>query len=149
MFVASIAAAALVGGAIGFGFGWKSGAKAGPVFDLFTAAQFSTYVSAIRHNGTPAAYEDALRSSISLNDQLRARDADPSNQRMYLFDKALDLVRLSELAKERGATEEASRLSAEVEALCPNTGIRDCSFRKLVGVASYIDSDFGMEPSAR
>src|SRR5262245_1595005 len=117
------------------------GVKAGPVFDLFAAAQFGSYVAAIRHGGTDEAYEDALRSNLTLNKQLKARDADPSSQRMYDLDSAVTLTRLSQLAAKRGASDEAKRFELEAESLCPATGIRDCSLTKLLEVAQYIDGE--------
>jgi len=134
-----VLAAAMLGGAVGFRLGWKQGMKGAPVFDLMAAAQFSTYVSALRNSGTEAAYEDALRSSISFNTQARARDNDPSNQRMYALGTAVSLARLSALAKKRNALDEATRLGAEAESACPATGIRDCSLSLLLDVADYID----------
>jgi hypothetical protein len=131
--------AVLGGGAIGLSVGWHMGVKAGPVFDLFAAAQFASHVSAVRHSGTDRAYEDALRSSLSLNRQLRARDPDPHNHRMYSLDSAVTLARLSQLAGKRGATDEANKFGAEAEALCPATGIRECSLAKLLEVAQFMD----------
>jgi hypothetical protein len=134
-----VLAAAMLGGAVGFRLGWKQGMKGAPVFDLMAAAQFSTYVSALRKTGTDAAYEDALRSSISFNSQAKARDENPSNQRMYALDTAVSLARLSALAKKRNALDEATRLGAVAESTCPATGIRDCSLSLLLDVADYID----------
>ena len=137
--VSSVLAAAILGGAIGFRYGWKQGMRGAPVFDLIAAAQFSTYVSVLRKTGTDAAYEDALRSSIAFNSQAKARDESLSNQRMYSLDTAVSLARLSALAKKRNSLDEATRLGAEAESACPATGIRDCSLSLLLDVADYID----------
>ena len=133
--------ALLVGAGIGFAVGWRMGVRSGPVFDLLSAVQFGSYVSAVRANGTDRAYEDALRSSVTLNAQLKARDTEPSNHRMYDLDSAVTLARLSELKEKRGASDQAKQVGSEAEKLCPATGIRDCSLGKLLEIARYIDGD--------
>jgi hypothetical protein len=138
--IAQLLSAALVGGVFGFGVGWKQGVRAAPVFDLFSAVQMGAYVSAMRSKGTDAAYEDALRSYVTFHKQVKIRDPDPSDQRMYSLDEAVALVRLAELAKKRGALDEATRISAEAEALCPSTGIRDCTLSLLAEVSEFMDT---------
>ena len=138
--ISNLLGAALLGGVVGFGVGWKQGVRAGPVFELFTAVQMSTYVSAMRSKGSEAAYEDALRSYVTFHEQVMMRDSDPANQRMYSLDEAVALVRLSELAKRRGALDEATRIGAQAEALCPKTGIRDCTLTLLMEVAEFMDT---------
>jgi hypothetical protein len=144
--VSALLGAAIAGGIVGFAVGWKQGVRAGPVFDLFTAVQMSTYVSAMRSKGNQAAYEDALRSYVTFHEQAKMRDPDPSNQRMYSFDEAVALARLSELARNRGALDEATRIGREAEALCPKTGIRDCTLALLKEVVDFMDTGQRNEP---
>jgi hypothetical protein len=114
--------------------------KAAPVFDLFAAVQFGTYVSAIRQTGTDAAYEDALRANLTFDEQAKQRDPDPSNHRMYDLDIAVTLVRLSEIARKRGASDEAEQFAVRAESRCPATGIRNCSLAELRRVARYMET---------
>jgi len=107
---------------------------------LFAAAELSSYVSAVRTSGTDKAYEDALRANLTFNRLAKARDSDPSNQRMYDFDSAVTLARLSKLVAKRGASDDAQRFALEAEAACPATGTKDCSMDMLLKIAQFIDT---------
>jgi len=119
----SLLCIALLAGGAGYAVGWRQGLKAAPVFDLFSAVQFSSYVSALRQTGTDAAYEDALRANLTFDEQAKKRDPDTSNHRMYDLDIAVTLVRLSAIARKRGANEEAAQFAARAESHCPASGI--------------------------
>jgi hypothetical protein len=133
--------AALIAAGIAFSIGWKMGFRAGPSFDLFSATQFGNYVSAIRQSGTDAAYEEALRAELTLNEQLKARDPNPSSRQFYDFDSMLTLVRLSEVAKKRGAEDQAIAFSAQAELRCAGIGIRNCSRTELLRMVRYSDGE--------
>jgi len=133
--------AALIAAGIAFSIGWKMGVSAGPSFDLLSANQFGSYVSAIRHSGTDAAYEAALRAELTLNEQLKTRDPNPSSRQFYDFDSMLTLVRLSEVAKKRGAEDEAIAFGAQAELRCTGIGIRNCSHPELLRMTRYSDGE--------
>lgn len=135
-----IVAAAVVGGTGGFYAGWHGALNTVYMTDMFVAAQHDTYLTVLRTKGNDAAYEDALRSQLSFLNAMQARSRDPSDQRMYTFDRALTLARLSTLVQKRGANAEAASLAHDAEALCPAIGLRDCSANTLVEAAHKIDN---------
>ncbi len=129
--------------AAGFYFGRSDAQGEVPVVDLFTAAQsrYTSYLFSVRRDGNDAAREDALRSYLSYL-EMRARDKNAANEHVYAFDRALLLVRLSEIAQRRGATAEALRLTREAEAMCPSTGLHNCSANGLLTAARERDRRF-------
>jgi hypothetical protein len=141
----SIALAGLLGASLGAYVGWHQALKTVPVTDLFTSAEFSVFLAAQRNSGDVASYEDALRAHVSFTDTLLARDRDPTDQRLYTFQKAVSLMRLSQLAERRNATEEAARLAHDAENLCPVLRARDCSAESLRAHVQKLD---GRNPSA-
>jgi hypothetical protein len=141
-----IAAAVVLAGVGGFYIGWHSALKTVPATDMFVAAQRETYLSVLRNHGDDESYEAALRSQLSFLDALHARNRDRSDQWSYNFDRALTLARLSTLAQKRGASDEAASLARDAEALCPKTGLRNCSISALVQAAYKIDNGLLGEP---
>lgn len=141
-----IVAAAVLAGAGGFYAGWYGALNMVPVTDLFIAAQRETFISVLRHKGDDAAYEAALRSQLSFLDALQARDHDRADQWSYRFGRTLALARLHTLLQKRGANDEAANFARDAEALCPTTGMRDCSIGALVEVAYKIDNGLLDEP---
>jgi hypothetical protein len=134
-------AAALLGGIAGYQFGRSpSSAGADPMIDLFTAAQsrYSSYLFAIRRDRNNEAHEDDLRSYLAYLDA-RAGDRGAANPNIYAFDKALARIRLSQLAQLRGATAVSIRLTEEADAICPATGLRNCSANNVLFTARERD----------
>ena len=140
LMVAGIVAAATLGGVAGYRLGRDGSSGAAPATDLFTAAQsrYSSYLLAIRKDRNGEAREDELRSYLTYLDA-RARDANAANANVYAFDKVLARVRLSQLAQSRGATAVANRLMEEADAICPSTGLRNCSANSMLFTARERD----------
>jgi len=126
-----------VGGAL---FSWRYAITTWvPVTDLFVVVQASAWTTASRSNGDPAAYEDALRAYLRVLDTAMQRDSTNENRAIYLRDKALTLVRLSDVVQKRGAREEANSLRHQAEALCPAYGRNDCNAASLSELVKKLD----------
>ena len=84
----------------------------------------------MRKNGNSIADESALCACL---EYLNARSRDPValNPEIYSFDKAIVLIRLSDLARRRKSMNEANRLAKDADALCPSTRLRNCSANDL------------------
>jgi hypothetical protein len=127
--------AAAAGLIVAAGIGYYSGhatpndsARAG---DLYSAAQsrYASFLFAQRDDG--GSNEESLRAYIAYLDA-RARDRDRQTTNSYAFDKALAYTRLSEIARQRGATDAAARLAHDAGALCPAIGLHNCSANELL-----------------
>ena len=132
-FTLCVIAAAVVGVAAGFYYGRKGSSGADPMIDLFTVAQsrYSSYLFSIRMDRNGEAHDDDLRSYLAYLNE-RARDQDSATHHLYAFDKALALTRLSQIAQSRKAISDAARLSKDADAICPSTGLRNCSANDLL-----------------
>ena len=109
-----------------------------PVTDLFVVVQAGTWTTASR-GGDPAAYEDALRAYVRILDTAMQRDYSRENKRIYAGDKALTLMRLSQLVERRGAAADAQRLRQEAGSLCPNF-YSGCNIDSLTELVQKLDS---------
>ena len=87
----------------------------------------------------PGDYENALRAHASLLDDLAARAATDSLRQIYAAYKALTLVRLADLAEQRGASAESTRLTADALAVCATAGLPYCSSNELRQRARSMD----------
>jgi len=102
--------ALLVGATLGFGVGDSHGSA-----------------SAV----SPGDYENALRAHASALDDLSGRAATDSLRQIYAAYKALTLIRLADLAEQRGASAESTRLTADAVAVCATAGLPYCSSLEL------------------
>lgn len=136
----TILIAALLSGAAGYQLGHSELSRSDSMPDLFTTAQsrYDSYVFGIRKNRNNEAHEEDLRSYLAYLDA-RARDRDAVNANVYAFDKTLARVRLSQLAQSRGATGVAVRMTEEADAICPLTGLRNCSANNVLITARERD----------
>jgi hypothetical protein len=111
--------ALLVGATLGFGVGASHGSA-----------------SAV----PPSDYENALRAHASVLDDLGARAATDSLRQIYAAYKALTLIRLADLAEQRGASAESTRLTADALAVCATAGLPYCSSLELRERARSLDA---------
>jgi hypothetical protein len=133
-------AGAVVGAAGAIGFLWRWAVTTWvPVSDTFTVIQASVWASAARDSTDSAAYEDALRAYLSVLDTATLRDSSGVNQRMYRWDKALTLIRLSKVVSERGTGDAAAQLRAQAVALCPVYGLSPCNADTLADLAQKLE----------
>lgn len=89
-----------------------------------------------------AAQESSLRSYIALLDALHAGDASEVTRKVHAEDKALVLMRLADLAEQRGSSAESTRLTAEALAVCSTVGLSYCSSVELRQRAQKLDVIF-------
>ena len=127
------AVAASLGAVAGYHVGQGGTSDEARAIDLFATAQsrFTAYQFAIRKDGHRSADESALRAYLEYLDA-RSRDAKAPSGNVYAFDKAIVLIRLSDYARSRRATDEADRLAKQADALCPSIGLGNCSANMLL-----------------
>lgn len=94
---------------------------------------------AIYPNRTDSTYEKSLRGYVVLLDSLHARDASVAGRQIYAADKALLLMRLADLAEQRGSSAESTRLTADALAVCSTDGLPYCSSDELRQRAQNLD----------
>jgi hypothetical protein len=116
----------LAGAAIGFALGNRS--------------RVSNPVALNAPRGTESTDEDSLRGYIVLLDNLSARDASEATRQTYDADKALLLMRLADLAEQRGSSAESTRLTADASAVCSTAGLPYCSSVELRRRAQKLDA---------
>jgi hypothetical protein len=115
----------LAGVTIGFAFGDRHGA-ANPVGLTAPLSMDSTY-------------ENSLRGYVALLDNLSARDASDAARQIHAADKALLLIRLADLAEQRGSSAASTRLAADALAVCATAALPYCSSVELRQRAQAMD----------
>jgi hypothetical protein len=116
----------LAGAAIGFALGNRS--------------RVSNLVALNAPHGTETTDEDSLRGYVVLLDNLSARDASEATRQTYAADEALLLMRLADLAEQRGSSAESTRLTADASAVCSTAGLSYCSSVELRRRAQKLDA---------
>jgi hypothetical protein len=86
-----------------------------------------------------ATHESALRDYLALLDALHAGDASEVTRKVYAEDKALLLMRVADLAKQRGSSAESTRLTSDALAVCSTAGLPYCSSVELRQRAHKLD----------
>jgi len=111
-----------------------------PVASSRTAMPVDTPAAGAPMAGPDAAYETALRAYASLLGDLGTRAASDAERRLYAADRALALIRLADLAEERGASPESTRLTSDALAVCATAGLPYCSSEELRQRARSMDA---------
>jgi hypothetical protein len=78
-------------------------------------------------HGSDATRESSLRDYLALLDALQAGDASEATRKVYAEDKALLLMRVADLAEQRGSSAESTRLTSDALAVCSTAGLAYCS----------------------
>jgi hypothetical protein len=99
----------------------------------------------------------SLRDYLAILDALHASDASEVTRNVYAEDKALLLMRLADLAEQRGSSAESTRLTSDALAVCSTAGLPYCSSVELRQRTHKLDvilervrqSNRGQEESAR
>ena len=87
-----------------------------------------------------ARYENALRGYLALVDNVSASDPSEAGRQVHAADKALLLIRLADLAEQRGSSAESTRLTADASAVCSTAGLSYCSSVELRQRARTLDA---------
>jgi hypothetical protein len=77
---------------------------------------------------------------LALLAALQADDASEVTRKVYAEDKALLLMRLADLAEQRGSSAESTRLTADALAVCSTAGLAYCSSVELRQRAHKLDA---------
>jgi hypothetical protein len=88
---------------------------------------------------TDTTHENSLRGYLALLDTLQAGDASEVTRKVYAEEKALLLMRLADLAEQRGSSAESTRLTADALAVCSTGGLSYCSSVELRQRAHKLD----------
>jgi hypothetical protein len=88
---------------------------------------------------TDTTHESLLREYLALLDTLRAGDASELTRSVHAEDKALLLMRLADLAEQRGSSAESTRLTSDALAVCSTAGLPYCSSVELRQRAHKLD----------
>jgi len=83
--------------------------------------------------------ESSLRSYVAVLDLLQAGDASEVTRKAHAEDKALMLMRLADLAEQRGSSAESTRLTSDALAVCSTVGLAYCSSVELRERAPKLD----------
>ncbi len=133
----------MIGGVIGFAIGDRHGAAKLEPLSTFSVAMYAGFLtSSERLYASDIAYENSLRSYISLLDNLTTGDASGPTRPIYAADKALSLIRLADLVDKRGESAESTRLTSDALAVCSTSGLPFCSSAELRQRAQRIDALF-------
>ena len=85
-------------------------------------------------------HESSLRDYLALLDALHSGDASEVTRKVYAEDKALLLMRLADLAEQRGSSAESTRLTSDALAVCSTAGLPYCSSVELRQRAHKLDA---------
>jgi hypothetical protein len=97
---------------------------------------------------TDTTHESSLRGYLALLNTLQAGDASEVTRTVYAEDRALLLMRLADLAEQRGSSAESTRLTADALAVCSTGGLPYCSSVELRQRAHKLDVTLeGVKPS--
>jgi hypothetical protein len=107
--------------------------------EMAQIAHYSAYLDAQRTSGNAAAYEEALRGYLMLLDAHSRGTTPLLSDRVYAVDSALTYARLSVLAANRGAKEEAQQYLTKASTLCPRLGWKECSSKEILEMARHLD----------
>jgi hypothetical protein len=88
---------------------------------------------------TETTHESSLRAYLALLDALQADDASEVTRKVYAEYRALSLMRLADLAEQRGSSAESTRLTADALAVCSTDGLPYCSSVELRQRAHKLD----------
>jgi len=84
-------------------------------------------------------HQNSLRAYVAFLDNLSASDASDAARQTHAADKALLLIRLADLAEQRGSSAESTRLTADALAVCSTAGLPYCSSVELRQRAQKLD----------
>ena len=115
----------LAAAAIGFGLGNRYSAQK---------------LVAPSYPGSDTTHESSLRDYLALLDALQTGDASEVTRKVYAEDKALFLMRIADLAEQRGSSAESTRLTADALAVCSTAGLPFCSSVELRQRAHKLDA---------
>ena len=109
-------------------------------YEMANVDHFSTYVMIQRFEGTPEAYEAALKDLLSALDQREHSGSPFLPPRIIFLDRALTYARLALLATARGDVETPARYRSQAEALCPKVEWKTCSADEFTRLVQRLDT---------
>jgi hypothetical protein len=138
----------IVGALLGFGLSRHLyGAKLA-AYEVANIDNMSTYVMVQRFEGTPQAYEAALRDLLAALDVRERAGPGPFSMHLVPVDKALAYTRLALLAAERNDFDAAAKYRSQSEALCPQLRWKSCSADEMAEVVRRLDEHSPWNPKA-
>jgi hypothetical protein len=107
----------------------------------------STYVMIQRFQGTPPAYETALRDFLVALDAQDGAGPGLFSRNIFAVDRAMTYARLGLVAAERNDPSSAAKYRSQAEALCPQIGWKSCSADEIARVVRLVDERSMWNPS--
>jgi hypothetical protein len=132
----------VVGGLAGFSISYATLRAKLTVYEVADVDQMSTYLLVQRFQGTPQAYEAAVRDYLAAL-EVRERAGPGLLSNVAPVDKALAYSRLALIAAERNDLASAAKYRAQAEAECPKIGWKSCSADEIATVVRRIDEQIG------
>ena len=144
---AAVAMGALaLGGVAGFLLAQQYSRYTRMALDSADVARMSTYLMVEQSQGSPQAYETALRDYlVSLDRRDRAGPGFFSRQ-VAAGDRVLTYMRLSLLAAQRNESDAAALYQSKAELWCRQTGWKSCSPDKLTWLVGRLDQQNPLNP---
>jgi hypothetical protein len=116
-------------------------------YEMIDIEYISNYVTIQHYEGTPQAYEIALRDYLSaLNIRERAGPG-PFSENALWVDRAMTYARLALLAADRKDLSAASTYRSQAEAQCPHLGWKSCSADEITKLVRRLDEHSIWNPS--
>jgi hypothetical protein len=138
--IALAIAALIIGGLLGYVVSREFFRMKLTAYELANIDNLSTYVMTQRFQGTPEAYEAALRDLlVALDERERAGPGPLSSGGIVSVDKALTYVRLALLATERNDLDAAAKYRAQAEAMCARARWKSCSWDEMTELVRGLD----------
>jgi hypothetical protein len=108
-------------------------------YQMANIDHMSTYVMIQRFQGTPQAYETALRDFLVALDAQDRNGSGLISQNITAVDRAMTYARLGLVAEERNDASSAARYRSQAEALCPQMGWKSCSSDEITRAVRLVD----------
>ena len=117
-------------------------------YEMIDIEYMATYVTIQQYQGTPQAYETALRDYLAALDQRERAGRGPFSQAIPL-DRAMTYARLALLAAERNDLSAATKYRTQAEALCPQLAWKSCSADEMTAVVRRLDEHSLWNPKSK
>jgi hypothetical protein len=129
----------IAGGLLGYVFSRQLFRISLAPYQMANIDHMATYVMIQRFQGTPQAYETALRDFLVALDAQDRAGPGLFSQNLTVVDRAMTYARLALIAAERNDPSSAAKYRSQAEALCPQIGWKSCSADEITRVVRLVD----------
>jgi len=129
----------IAGGLLGYVFSRQLFRISLAPYQMANIDHMAMYVMIQRFQGTPQAYETALRDFLVALDAQDRTGPGLFSQNLTVVDRAMTYARLALIAAERNDPSSAAKYRSQAEALCPQIGWKSCSADEITRVVRLVD----------